>query len=147
MNRLCFVFWALLSGLVQAHGVDLLVQSQEATVLTVRYTNGPPFAFEAYELYAQGAEKPSQLGKTNAQGQIVFLPGEGTVWRVKVFSAHGHGLDRQITLPSRASHQEPEISEPPIPEGVWAVLGLVLLLAGFGCVQRYLLLKAKKKSG
>ncbi len=86
------------AGAAQAHEVKLEQSQQGAAVLQLSYANGEAFAFEAYELYRPGVDTPEQVGRTNARGQVVFLPGAQTQWRIKAFSADGHGVDQLLSV-------------------------------------------------
>lgn len=88
---------ALLSAPALAHEVIVETGSATATVLRLHYADGQPFAFEAYELYPAASETPAQVGRTDAQGRVVFLAGEGGEWRLKAWSGDGHGLDRKVS--------------------------------------------------
>lgn len=95
MNRLLFVS-VFLSATVSAHEVQVAVGSAVATVLQINYADGQPFAFEAYELYPQGGEVPAQVGRTDARGRVSFVAGQGETYRLKAWSADGHGVEQLV---------------------------------------------------
>lgn len=121
----------------QAHEVRLDVSEQAAAVLQLRYANGEAFAYEAYELYRPGKDVPEQVGRTSAQGQVVFLPGAQTQWRLKTFSADGHGVDRVITV--AAGPSAPAAAPPPgEPPRAWLLAaGLGVVFGLFGVLQLF----------
>jgi nickel transport protein len=80
---------------VQALAHDLQHQIDEGAAVSVRlfFADGSDFAFESYEVYRAGEEIPFQVGRTDLQGRIVFLPDRAGTWRIKAFSEEGHGAD------------------------------------------------------
>ncbi|MBI3148198.1 MAG: ABC transporter permease [Betaproteobacteria bacterium] len=122
-----------------AHEVRHQVAAEQAVVLRLRYADGQPFAFEAYEVFAQGAEKPQQVGRTDAEGRAVFLPPASAELRFRAFAADGHGVDLKLN-PPRAAESVPAAEEEDRSSKL--VLGVGILLALFGLVQ--LVLRRKK---
>ncbi len=117
-----------------AHEVHLSQQTTQAVLLELTYADGQPFAFEAYELYPAGAEMPAQVGRTNAQGQLSFVPGKEGQWRIKAFSGDGHGMDQMLQVQvSPSGTQSPPSQETDRPSRI--ILGLALILALFGAYQ------------
>ncbi|CAG0971034.1 hypothetical protein BURK2_01290 [Burkholderiales bacterium] len=136
MKRNVCAFALLLAlPLARGHEVQHVVETASAVVLRLNYADGRAFAFEAYEVYAAGAAIPWAVGRSDAQGRVIFLPpAEGEV-RLRAFSADGHGLDLQIELPranAAAASKEPE------GRGAKLMFGAGVLLAVFGLVQLFL---------
>jgi len=125
-----------------AHEVHHVVESSAAVTVRLAYVDGKPFAYEAYELYPASKDIPAQVGRTDAQGRVVFIPGDNRSWRLKAFSADGHGTDLRFDSPAVASLPAPASQEPNRPSLI--LFGLSLLLAGFGLVQ--LLIRKRKTS-
>jgi nickel transport protein len=90
---------ALIAGAAWSHEVRLETSLQSAVVVRLTYADGQPFAFESYELYRPGKDVPEQVGRTDAQGLVVFMPASHAQWRLKAFSADGHGVDQVLTTP------------------------------------------------
>ena len=90
---LVLLLCAWLPGRALAH--DMLHQIAEAEAVSVRlfYADGSDFSFESYEVYRAGDEIPFQVGRTDLQGRVVFLPDRAGTWRIKAFSEDGHGAD------------------------------------------------------
>lgn len=132
----------LLAGPCAAHEVQHRVAAAGAVTVQLAYADGKPFAYEAYELYPAGKEIPAQVGRTDAQGRVVFIPGDTRSWRLKAFSADGHGADLRFDSPPVAAPAAPAGEGPNRPSLI--LFGLSLLLAGFGLVQ--LLLRKGKSS-
>lgn len=135
--RTALLFLALTwHGTALAHEVQHSVESAGAVVLRLNYADGRPFSFEAYELYAEGERIPAQVGRTDALGRVVFLPGATKQWRARAFSADGHGVDLRFAAPAMAG---PATAANAQPDRVSLVLfGLSLLLGGFGLYQLFL---------
>lgn len=93
---------ALLVVPAVAHEVGVSQSGAPAAVLTLRYADGQPFAYEAYELYRPDGGVPLQVGRTDAQGRVVFVADGRPVWRLKAYSADGHGVDREIRVDAAA---------------------------------------------
>lgn len=141
LHLAALLLWTWAAAL-QAHEVHPQISSSPATVIQLSYANGQPFAFEAYELYPGQGELPAQVGRTDAQGRVVFLPGEQSDWRLKAFSADGHGVDQRLQLDKPGS---PITASAPETDRLSRILlGLALILAGFGTYQ--LLLRRRKST-
>ena len=132
----------LLAAPCAAHEVQHNITTAGSVTVWLAYADGKPFAYEAYELYPAGKDIPAQVGRTDAQGRVVFIPGDNRSWRLKAFSADGHGADLRFESPAVAVPSAPAGDVPNRPSLI--LFGLSLLLAGFGLVQ--LRLKKKKPS-
>ena len=113
--RLLAVFCVQCPALVQAHGLQLEVGREAAAVITVQFADGKPLAGQAYELSLPESGHRQQTGRSDAQGRIVFLPGNQTEWRLKVWTADGHGVDRRLTLPAKTAAPSVGIRPEPAP--------------------------------
>jgi nickel transport protein len=129
--RLAILLLALCAAPVWAHEVKVEISKQEAAIVSLAYADGHPFIFEAYELYQPGKDIPEQVGRTNAQGQIVFLPGAQTEWRVKAYTADGHGIDRKLQVTAGGNVVATGGSELPRPLVLLSGLGIVFGIFGF----------------
>lgn len=88
------------AGMVLAHEVNHSIEKVDALAIRLTYADGKPFVFEAFEAYPEGKDAPSQVGRTDAHGRIVLVAGEIKRWRVKAFSADGHGVDLHFEVPA-----------------------------------------------
>ena len=90
---------ALLAASVPAaaHGLDHRVTGDRAVVVTLTYDDGAPFSFESCEVTPPAQDTPSQVGRTDRRGRVVFLPDRAGDWRVRVMAEDGHGAD--LTVP------------------------------------------------
>ncbi|NTV04152.1 ABC transporter permease [bacterium] len=80
-----------------AHGLDHRVTGDRAVVVTLTYDDGAPFSFESCEVTPPAEDTPSQVGRTDRHGRVVFLPDRAGDWRVRVMAEDGHGAD--LTVP------------------------------------------------
>jgi nickel transport protein len=92
----------LAAGHALAHDLQHTVSGAQAVVIRMFYVDNTPFSFEGYEIYRDGEKLPYQVGRTDSQGRIAFLPDKAASWRVKVFSEDGHGQDFKLTTNAAA---------------------------------------------
>ncbi len=126
-----------------AHEVLQDITQTPAVVVSLHYADGSPFAYEAYELYPEGSELPAQVGRTDAAGRVVFLADDTAAWRLKAFSADGHGMDSRFTVPTTAPGPTPA-GAAGLDRQTRLLVGAALLFGLFGLVQLYL---RRRKSG
>jgi len=86
-----------LPGGALAHGLQHRIDEGTAVSVKLFLADGRDFDFESYEIYRAGEEIPFQVGRTDAQGRVVFLPDQAGTWRVKAFSEDGHGAEFSFT--------------------------------------------------
>jgi nickel transport protein len=88
---------------------------------------------------------PAQVGRTDQEGRALFVPGAIKRWRLKAYTADGHGVDIRFDAPALGTRQGagPSAVSDSAPNRISLLLfGLSLLLAGFGAYQLWL----RKKS-
>lgn len=86
-----------------AHDLQYTVANGQAVVVKLFYLDNSPFTFEGYEIYRDDEKLPYQVGRTDNQGRIAFLPDRAANWHVKAFSEDGHGLDFKLSTDARAA--------------------------------------------
>ncbi len=118
-----------------AHEVYHRIVAAETVVITLAYANGEPFAYEKYALYPAGQTSPRQVGNTDAQGRIAFVPDDVERWRVQATSADGHGVDFEFSAPTVTT---PAASAPPMPRWLLAGFGVSIIFGLFGLLQLFL---------
>jgi nickel transport protein len=133
------LYWAASQTTAWAHEVHHRIEASAAVVVTLTYANGQPFDYEKYALTPAGQETPQQVGNTDAQGRIAFVPGAMEKWRVQATSADGHGVNLDFTVPLTGITATTAESTP---RWLLAMLGLSLIFGIFGLIQ----LLAKKKA-
>ena len=137
MKQLLLLTLALFAGTAMAHEVHLAESQQTAAVLQLTYADGKPFAFEAYELYPLGKDIPAQVGRTNADGQVVFLPGTQADWRLKAYSADGHGVDQSLKVTVTGGTAALATAHAELPRGLLLAAGLGIVFGLFGLLQLF----------
>jgi nickel transport protein len=128
--------WVLLLVPVCAFSHDLRysVTEEQAVVIRVHYPDGRGLGFEQYEISPLGETGPVQTGRTDARGQIAFLPPGPGQWRVTAFSADGHGVEFTLTTKNgRAA----EAKVPIFDRYPRLITGLGLILGLFGLVMLF----------
>lgn len=129
---------ALLATPTWSHEVREQVQPTQATLVQLSYADDEPFAFERYELFAEGVERPVQTGLTDARGRVVFLADGQPRWRLRSFSSDGHGVDFRFevqTAPTTATVAAPAPAQSRLPR---TALGLAAIAALYGMLRWWL---------
>lgn len=141
MMRSFWMLFALLlaqSGLSRAHEVHHAIEATGTVAVRLTYADGKPFAFEAFEAYPEGKDIPGQVGRTDDQGRAVFVPGETKRWRIKAFSADGHGVDLHIDVPAMMAPTGTASANEGPNRASLLMFGFSILLALFGTYQLWL---------
>lgn len=141
IRRLLFMAGLLaLPALAGAHDLQYQVSGGQAVVVRLFYVDDTPFTFEGYEIYRDGEKVPYQVGRTDSQGRIAFLPDRAATWRIKAISEDGHGLDFKLSTDAAAVLAE---SEKPFYERyARIVVGVALILGLFGGLSLFVKRKA-----
>lgn len=128
--------WLAASPMAWSHDLQYTVTQGQAVVVRLHYADDTPFSFEGYEIYPEGDKLPVQVGRTDTQGRIAFLPDKAGRWRIKAISEDGHGLDFTLSTDAAASVAS---SEKPAYERYGRILtGVALILGLFGIINLYL---------
>jgi nickel transport protein len=139
--RLIAIFLLLCAGTASAHEVHHAIAATNAATVSLSYADGSAFSYEKYELYADGKDVPVQVGNTDVSGRVVFVPGETKNWRLKAYSADGHGVDLRFESPAVQATVVAADAGPG--RATLALFGLGLIFAVFGLYQ---LLIARRKT-
>jgi len=120
---------------VQALAHDLQHRIDEGAAVSVRlfYADGSDFSFESYEVYRAGDEIPFQVGRTDLQGRVVFLPDRAGTWRIKAFSEDGHGADFSFSTDLKGGAQDANRSF--LERHLRIVVGVSVIFGVFGLVN------------
>jgi nickel transport protein len=111
-----------------AHELRHEVEVREATVVTLRYADGTPFAFEAYELAVAGAQSPLQTGRSDALGRIAFVAPEPGRYTLRSWSEDGHGALLSLEAGPGAGAPAPSGAD----RGLKILAGVGILFGVFG---------------
>jgi len=134
----CFAIAATLLSLAQpaaAHDLQYSVSSANAVVVKLFYVDNTAFTFEGYEIFHAGEKLPYQVGRTDSQGRIAFLPDRAGTWRIKAISEDGHGLD--FTLKTDAAAKIEASDKPAYERYGRIVVGIAVILGLFGFLALY----------
>jgi nickel transport protein len=131
VGALALCVW--LPGQALAH--DLQHQIDEGAAVSVRlfFADGRDFGFESYEVYRAGDEVPFQVGRTDLQGRVVFLPDRAGTWRIKAFSEDGHGADFSFSTDLKSGVQNANRSF--LERHLRIVVGVSVIFGVFGLVN------------
>lgn len=126
----------LLTPLTQAHDLQYTTTESQAIVVKLFYADNTPFSFEGYEIYAEGEKVPIQVGRTDSQGRIAFLPDKAANWRVRAISEDGHGLD--FTLRTDAAAVLAGTEKPVYERYGRVVVGVAVIFGLFGLLKLFI---------
>ena len=132
----------LITQAAYAHDLQYSVGGGQAVVIRMFYVDNTPFTFEGYEIYRSGEKLPYQVGRTDNQGRIAFLPDRAANWRIKATSEDGHGLDFKISTDAAAVLTGTE--KPFYERYARIAVGVAVILGLFGFLSLYI--KRKKSS-
>ncbi len=133
---LVLLLWTIGASSSIAHEVHHDIAATGAVLVRLTYADGSPFAYEKYELFPEGREVPVQVGNSDAQGRVVFVPGDVANWRLKAYSADGHGVDLKFAAPATGTVSAPAASAGP-DRATQVLIGLAILFGLFGLVQLF----------
>lgn len=120
----------------RAHDLQYTVIGGQAVIIKLFYADNTPFTFEGYEIYREGEKLPYQVGRTDTQGRIAFLPDAAAKWQVKTISEDGHGLDFKLSTDAAATLSG---SDKPLFERYSRIfIGVAFILGMFGALSLYL---------
>ncbi len=126
---------ALLPCGAAAHDLQHTVSPGDAVVIRLQFADQTPFSFESYEIFAAGESIPRQVGRTDADGRIAFIPDSAGTWRLRAFAEDGHGLD--ITFTTNQTGRVGEADMPLYQKHARIVVGLSLIFGVFGLVSLF----------
>jgi nickel transport protein len=100
MNKLLLLF-LLFAVQAYAHDIHYSVAQEKAYMVQVYYADGTKFSYESYEVYKPSDHKVAYMvGRTDAEGRVLFVPNEAGKWLIKVFSDDGHGANIELNVDS-----------------------------------------------
>jgi len=126
-----FLLVLFFTGMLSAHNLKHTVSWEESMTITLQFIKEGDFSFQSYEVYAPKTKIPFQVGRSDAQGRVVFLPDHSGKWRVKIFSEDGHGKIIEVDIDKSKNGQK--IVQNTSAEGR-LLLGFLLLFSIFGVI-------------
>jgi nickel transport protein len=136
MGRLAAMpVWLLLIVLPAAgHELHHDVVRGEAVVVRLFQADGSPFAMQRYRLFRAGEPSPYQVGRSDIEGRIAFVPDRAGDWRLEAYAEDGHGVDLRLSTDAAGAvvgERPPFERHTRLIAGVGTLLGLFGLLALF----------------
>ena len=135
MKGLLFLVVMAVAGHAHAHGLQYSVDEGAAVSVKLSFADGSEVSFERYEIYRAGDETPFQVGRTDIQGRVVFIPDRAGTWRLKVFSEDGHGADLSFTAGGEGGVQD--ANEPFFERHLRIIVGASVIFGVFGLVNLF----------
>jgi nickel transport protein len=127
---------------VYSHSIHYDVQPKGISV-KIFYAKDNPASYSEYELFGPGDKEPHQIGRTDRNGFLSFLPDRAGTWRIKVWgdSTHGfHGVTVDVKV-DQALRLE-SFSKPFIATHTKLIVGISLIFGLFGIFALY---KSRRK--
>jgi nickel transport protein len=135
MKLLLLAWLIVVAGHAHAHDLQHSIDERTAVSVKLLFADGSDFDFESYEVYRAGDEIPYQVGRTDAQGRVVFLPDRAGTWRIKAFSEDGHGADFSFT--TGAMNDIQEANKPFLERHLRIIAGVSVIFGVFGLVALF----------
>jgi len=127
----------------EAHSINYLVQ-QKGMAVRAYYSENDPAAYSQYELYGPGDKEPHQIGRTDKNGYIAFVPDRMGTWKLQIWgeSSHGyHGVTTEINVDKDLGLES--FSKPLVATYTKFVTGISLIIGLFGLYALWLSRKRK----
>jgi len=129
---------SLVSGQAWSHELDHEVVYAEAVVVRFHFADGSPFSYESFEVTKPGEKIPFQVGRTDAEGRVVFVPDVDGEWRVRVFSEDGHGADFAVDVAAAREGGGTDVGgAAALPRPVRVLVGLAVIFGVFGTLSLF----------
>jgi nickel transport protein len=125
-----------------AHTVNYDVQ-QKGIAVKIFYNAQDPASYAEYEVFGPGEELPHQIGRTDRNGFVAFVPDKQGIWKIKVIgeSAHGyHGVTTEVKVDKDLGLES--FNKPLVAQYTKVVTGISLIIGIFGI---YALIASRKK--
>ncbi len=137
MFRFIFALFFLLSTatLCWSHDLQYEVANANVIVLNFFYKDNSKFSYEGYEVYAPEEKIPFQVGRTDKLGRMTLLPDRQGIWRIKIFSKDGHGLD--FTIEVGKDRVLKQTQKPLFARYLNIFVGLGIILGLFGILKLF----------
>lgn len=129
-----------ISGASIAHDLQYAVEPASAVVVRLFYSASAGFSYEGYEIFRHGEKIPYQVGRTDANGRLAFLPDRAGEWRIKASSNDGHGVDFTVTTDATGAVSGAE--RPFFDSHARLLAGVGMLFGLFGVLSLFLRRKA-----
>jgi len=145
-SRIFVIFVLLVMGIAvqaEAHSINYLVE-QKGMAIRAYYSENDPAAYSQYELYGPGDKEPHQIGRTDKNGYVAFVPDRPGIWKLQLWgeSSHGyHGVTTEINVDKNLGLES--FSKPLVATYTKFVTGISLIIGLFGLYALWLSRKRK----
>ena len=135
------IFAIIVTGIAvraEAHSINYLVQ-QKGMAVRAYYSENDPAAYSQYELYGPGDKEPHQIGRTDKNGYVAFVPDRPGIWKLQIWgeSSHGyHGVTTEINVDKDLGLES--FSKPLVATYTKFVTGISLIIGIFGLYALWL---------
>ena len=140
------IFVLLVMGIAvqaEAHSINYLAEQKGMAIRTF-YSENDPAAYSQYELYGPGDKEPHQIGRTDKNGYVAFVPDRPGIWKLQIWgeSSHGyHGVTTEINVDKNLGLES--FSKPLVATYTKFVTGISLIIGLFGLYSLWLSRKRK----
>lgn len=124
-----FMLVLFFTGVLSAHNLKHTLSWDESVTITLQFVKEGDFSFQSYEVYAPKTKIPFQVGRSDVQGRVVFLPNSSGKWLVKIFSEDGHGKIIEVDIDKNNKGQKIVQNTSILGRLLW---GFLLLFSVFG---------------
>ncbi len=139
------ILWLMIlftfTSVAWSHSIHYDVQ-QKGVSVKIFYAENNPASYSEYELFGPGDQEPHQIGRTDKNGFLSFLPDRAGPWKIKAWgeSSHGfHGVTIDVNVDQ--NFQVQSFSKPLLATHTKLIVGISLILGFFGV---YALWKSRK---
>lgn len=117
---------------VWSHSIHYDVQ-QKGVSVKIFYAKDNPASYSEYELFGPGDKEPHQIGRTDKNGFLSFLPDREGTWRIKVWGESTHGY-HGVTIDARVDQafQIESFSKPLLATHTKLIVGISIIFGLFG---------------
>ena len=132
----------LSAAAASGHTVNYEVQ-QKGVAIKIFYTAQDSASYAEYEVFGPGDKLPHQIGRTDRNGFVAFVPDRQGVWRAKITgeSAHGyHGVTVEVNVDKDMNLES--FNKPLVAQYTKFITGISLIIGLFGI---YALIVSRKK--
>jgi nickel transport protein len=145
-TSLLFVFFVTgIAVRAEAHSINYLVE-QKGMAIRAYYSANDPAAYSQYELYGPGDKEPHQLGRTDKNGYVAFVPDRPGIWKLQIWgeSSHGyHGVTTEIKVDKNLGLES--FSRPLVATYTKFVTGISIIIGLFGLYALWLSRRRKSE--
>ena len=147
-SRIFVIFVLLVMGIAvqaEAHSINYLVE-QKGMAIRAYYSENDPAAYSQYELYGPGDKEPHQIGRTDKNGYVAFVPDRPGIWKLQIWgeSSHGyHGVTTEIKVDKNLGLES--FSKPLVATYTKFVTGISLIIGLFGLYALWLSRRRKSE--